>query len=265
VCKLEQYPRTAPLLLDFNAILTALLLTCAALGLRFQLWLVVLIPLVGFSFALVHAFLRLGGRRSILLFTLTFTVSLLLESLGVLTGWIYGPYHYTEKLGPLFLGLVPYMVPLTWFMMTYPSYVIADRCVPSAWSARARGLAVAALGGLAMVAWDLVLDPLMTLRGHWVWDIRGAYFGVPIQNLVGWWLTTFIVLLLYQVLRRLVTAPVVTPGDSFDRLAVLSYAIIGLGNITEAWLAELAGPAILGLLVMTLWVGFGWRGNKPPS
>ena len=47
------------------------------------------------------------------------------------TGWVYGPYHYTDQLGPKFLGLVPYLIPVAWFMMSYPSFVIADRLVPS--------------------------------------------------------------------------------------------------------------------------------------
>ncbi len=43
-----------------------------------------------------------------------FVVSLLFESVGVATGWIYGAYHYAQLLGPLLLGLVPYLIPLSW-------------------------------------------------------------------------------------------------------------------------------------------------------
>ena len=66
-----------------------------------------LLTLLAFTFALVHARLRLGCPSTLLLIGLNFGVSLLYESVGVATSWIYGPYHYTDMLGPRFLGLVP--------------------------------------------------------------------------------------------------------------------------------------------------------------
>jgi len=44
---------------------------------------------------------------------------------------------------------------------------------------------IAALGGLAMVAWDLALDPLMAAQGHWIWETPGAYFGRTDTELFG--------------------------------------------------------------------------------
>jgi len=58
-----------------------------------------LLTLLAFTFALVHARLRLGCPSTLLLIGLNFGVSLLYESVGVATGWIYGPYHYTDMLG----------------------------------------------------------------------------------------------------------------------------------------------------------------------
>ncbi|PIZ25795.1 MAG: carotenoid biosynthesis protein, partial [Chloroflexi bacterium CG_4_10_14_0_8_um_filter_57_5] len=47
------------------------------------------------TFALVHACQREGWERALRLLALVFGVSLLFESVGVATGLIYGPYHYT--------------------------------------------------------------------------------------------------------------------------------------------------------------------------
>jgi len=102
--------------------------------------------LVGFTFALLHAGQREGWRRALRLLALVFAVSLLFESVGVATGLVYGPYHYTNKLGSLFLGLVPYLIPVAWFMMSYPSFVIADRLIPANWKRWQRILSVAAVG-----------------------------------------------------------------------------------------------------------------------
>jgi hypothetical protein len=61
-------------------------------------------------------------------------------------------YHYTTQLGPKFLGLLPYLIAVAWFMMSYPSFVIADWLVPSGWKRWQRVLAVAAVGGLSITA-----------------------------------------------------------------------------------------------------------------
>jgi uncharacterized membrane protein len=41
-----------------------------------------------------------------------------------------------------------------------------------------------------MVSWDLTIDPMMsTINGNWVWHDGGSYFGVPVSNFLGWYLT----------------------------------------------------------------------------
>jgi putative membrane protein len=245
------------------AALTAFTLAQLAQGQPFQLWLVILYPLVGFSFCLVHAMERLGRRCAFLLLGLTLAVSLLFEMLGVATGWIYGPYHYAvNRLGPLLLGLVPYLIPLTWFMMLYPSYVIAERRTPLYRGGKHRWLAVAALGGLAMAAWDLALDPLMVMRGNWVWEKAGGYYGVPWLNYLGWWLTAFVILALYQGIRGKPAQNAVSGVIYFDRLAVLCYLITGLGTAGESWLHGLPGPALISGSAVLLFFFLGWRERR---
>jgi uncharacterized membrane protein len=39
-------------------------------------------------------------------------------------------YHYTDKLGYKFLELVPLIIPVAWFMLSYPSFIIANRLIP---------------------------------------------------------------------------------------------------------------------------------------
>jgi uncharacterized membrane protein len=120
-------------------------------------------------------------------------------------------------------------------------------------------LAIAALGGLAMVAWDLALDPLMVADGHWNWETPGAYFGVPLQNYWGWWLTAFTILALYLALRGSRVPESQTDMSRFDRLAVLVYLITGLGSAGEAWLHGLTGPALVSGAALLLWFVLGWR------
>ena len=214
-----------------------------------------LITLVGFSFGLLHASQRMGWKKALGLLVFVFGVSLSFESLGVATGIIYGPYHYTLKLGPLFLGLVPFLIPVAWFMMMYPAFVIADWLIPLHCKGWQRLLGVAAVGGLAMTAWDVVMDPLMVRGGHWVWDVNGAYFGVPLQNYFGWWLTVFTTFALFMLVLGWQRPAFAT---SFERLAVFAYLVTGLGNVLVAGMTGLGGPALAGFFAMAPWVVIGW-------
>ena len=247
--------RTTIALLVLYVLLTIYPIISIAAGVIPSRFLTPVSTLAGFTFALLHAGQREGWRRALCLLALVFAVTLLFESVGVATGLVYGPYHYTNKLGPLFLGLVPYLIPVAWFMMSYPSYVIADRLIPADWKRWQRILSVAAVGGLAMTAWDLVMDPIMVAGGHWVWDVKGAYHSIPLQNFWGWWLTVFTTFALYQLVSG--KAPDNNPAKS-DRLAVLSYLVTALGIVIVSLVSGAGELALIGFFAMMPWVISGW-------
>jgi len=118
-------------------------------------WILSLNTLAFFVFALVHAGDRLGTRAMLIFLGITFVVSFIFETIGVLTGLIYGPYYYTDKLG-IKLGVVPVLIPLAWFMMMYASYTLVEIIVGDT---RPRGLPWSAwfalLSAMAITAWDL--------------------------------------------------------------------------------------------------------------
>lgn len=184
-----------------------------------------------------HAWYALGWRHLLIFFGLSAVVSWGFEQVGVATGLIYGPYHYTETLG-VKLGHVPLLIPLAWFMMNYPSYVIAN-LIADGRPIGSRGsfghlVWLAFLGALVMTAWDLVVDPVLSgppMRA-WVWEQGGPYFGVPAQNFVGWLLTTFTVFLLYRLIERHLPARPVGPITAV--VAVLPLVIYGSQMLANA-------------------------------
>jgi putative membrane protein len=114
---------------------------------------------------------------------------------------------------------------------------------------------VAALGALAMTAWDVVMDPARTFVGQWVWEVEGAYFGVPLQNYLGWWITVFVALALFMLLAHYSPA---RRDRAFDRLAIISYSLIALSEIISALALGLPGPALAGFFATLPWMLWGW-------
>jgi putative membrane protein len=250
--------------MNIRKLLVALLIIYALVTLGIQILMLVaghipplltpLTTLLGFSIALLHASERMNWKRTLWMLGTSFVISLTFECVGVATGVVYGSYHYTDKLGFLFLGLVPLLIPVAWFMMMYPSFVIADWVVPakSIW----RPVLVAAVGAVIMTAWDVVMDPMMVKGGHWVWEVNGPYFGIPLQNFSGWWLTTFVTFAVFLWLGKPVFPD--HSDSKFDRLAILLFVITSLGSISAALIGGLGGAALAGFFAIFPWMLFGW-------
>jgi uncharacterized membrane protein len=220
-----------------------------------------LVTLLSFVFAIQHSADHFGRKRSLLLLGLTFGVSLLFECVGVATGMVYGAYHYTDRLEPKFLGLVPLLIPAAWFMMMYPSFVITTHILPERWKGATRLVGAAAIGALVMTSWDLVMDPLMVAAGYWVWEKEGAYFGIPLQNYWGWWLTTFVTFFLFLIFGGSSLSKPDPDSAGFDQLAIASYLIIGLSSIFLVFRFGMGGPGLVGVFAMLPWVVLGWITN----
>jgi putative membrane protein len=213
-------------------------------------------------FSLTHAWYSIGGRLTLVFFGLSAVIAWAYEQAGVATGLVFGAYHYTDYLGPK-LGNVPYLIPLAWFMMIYPSYVIANLVLSGHATGTRAGVVwlvrLAAVSALVMTAWDLVVDPILSgpSARAWVWENGGPYFGIPIQNFLGWLLTTFTVYLAYRAIERRVAQPAVGSPDAgaagplgagAAALPVAAYGLMLASDLLSG--VEPAGVAIVGPLVM---------------
>jgi len=136
---------------------------------------------------------RAGGRW-IPAFAVVYVLSLGAELAGTTLGLPFGPYRYTDGLGMKWLGHVPVLIPASWFMMALPSYAIAAR----RFSDRRATIWRVALGSFILLSWDLALDPAMSLvTKHWVWGASGPYYGMPLLNLFGWFVTGVALMLVF--------------------------------------------------------------------
>jgi uncharacterized membrane protein len=204
--------------------------------------------------SLAHAWYSLGGRNTLVFFGLSAVISWVYEQVGVATGLVFGAYHYTDYLG-VRLGDVPLLIPLAWFMMIYPSYVIANMVLERRPIGTPNGMArlvrLAAVSAVVMTLWDLVIDPILSgpsVRA-WIWETGGPYFGIPIQNYVGWLLTTFTVYLAYRALeQRFAPVPLGPVTASIAALPVAVYVLMLASDLLSG--VAPAGLAVIGVVAM---------------
>ena len=151
--------------------------------------------LVAFA-ALALLLVRRTSARWLPAFAAVYLLSLLSELAGTTVGLPFGPYRYTDGLGVKWLGHVPVLIPLSWFFMALPSYAIARWRFPRNVAARV------VAGSLVLLSWDLALDPAMSLvTSYWVWAVDGPYYGMPVLNLVGWYVTGLALMTALSALR----------------------------------------------------------------
>jgi len=205
-------------------------------------------------FSLFHAWYTIGWRRTLVFFVITATVSWGYEQVGVETGLIYGNYHYTDYLGQK-IGHVPVIIPLAWFMMIYPSYMIANLIFskkPFLQKTKiSQILLLSLLSAVIMTAWDSVIDPYLsgpTVKA-WIWEDSGPYFGIPIHNFLGWIITTFTIYTIYRIFENKTKPIQFKINNNYLILPVLAYGLMLIANIIPGEPEDLRiiGPIIMGI------------------
>lgn len=115
----------------------------------------------------------------------------MIELAGVTSGLPFGWYHYTGAWFPsvaLAHGVrFPPLVAFAWLMIAGGWSLGLSRIKPAG-----VGLVIAA--ALA-AATDMLMEPVTTgVLGYWTWDVKGPLpGGVPISNLIGWFLAALAV------------------------------------------------------------------------
>lgn len=219
--------------------------------------------------SLLHAALAAGARTAVLVLLVAGGVGLAAEAVGTATGFPFGPYQYSGTLGWEVLD-VPVVIPLAWTMMAWPTLLLGRRLSSAAVASPAlhrlgrqgpgslRPALTALLGGLALAAWDLYLDPQMTEAGHWVFDrpepgLPGVP-GIPLTNYAGWVLVAVVMVALLDAVvpEREVDerVPALLLGWTwlgsglanlafFGRPEVAAYGLVGMGLLVGPYLVLL--------------------------
>lgn len=199
---------------------------------------------LGAAVMLAFGLVTVGLVRTGVFFVASCAISLGFELLGTGTGWPFGAYEYTAGLGAKVLDRVPYTIPLSWFYMGFCSYLLASTILAQLGVAR-RGVLSVLFGGWLLMAWDLVLDPAMAHDSlplkFWVWHQTGGYFGMPLQNLLGWIGTG----VAFMAVSRVVWRGDIDPANAPPMLPFLVYVTNVLWAMVLSASVGLWGPIVL--------------------
>lgn len=200
-----------------------------------------------------HALLHRGGRWTGAYLAVTVGIGWLAEALGTATGFPFGTYDYTGKLGPA-LSSVPLLIPLAWSMMAYPCLLAAQRLADGRVTA-------SLLGAVLFASWDLFLDPQMVAEGYWTWEPGGVELpgipGIPVSNFIGWLIVALVLMAVLNLLPRIAsddTLPtvmltwvylsnVMAAAVFFGRPGVAIWGGIAMGLVIVPWWRRLSRPA----------------------
>lgn len=188
------------------------------------------------TFVVVHGALRYGLNGVAAFAIICLLVSNLFENLGVATGFPFGPYHYTDALRPK-LGYVPLLIGPAYLGVGYLSWVLGTVLVGDV----KRGtdafttFATPLIAAFIMVLWDLAMDPSASTVGKWwIWHGGGGFFGVPLSNYLGWYLTVFVFMQIFALyLNAYAPEPAIPQPKDYYLQATAMYAVVALDFVVN--------------------------------
>ncbi len=177
----------------------------------------------------VHSFFHMGVKKASVYFVIAAVISYFFELGSVLSG-IWGRYEYTGTLGPS-LGPIPVFIPFLWASLGYFCIIAAGRVAVSA---------------VLMMLLDVSFDPRFATY-LWHWTPPGIYFGVPLQNFLGWFVTSAVLFGAYRYASGGLPAP--------SLRALLFYYLFGAVNVATDFAYGLVAAGMVSLALFSLACG----------
>jgi putative membrane protein len=136
----------------------------------------------------VNAFIclnrHLGFSKTIKTVGIIGVASLIIEGIGVQTGYPFGDYIYHVTFGPKIFNSVPLAIPFAWIVVVCMSFFVVIKFFPQ-WNK----IKTAFVAALLVTAIDYVLEPFAySVRVYWTWSLGEP----PIQNYISWFVCAFL-------------------------------------------------------------------------
>jgi putative membrane protein len=144
----------------------------------------------------------LGWKKALISIIILSIYAVSIETLAIITGFPYSPFQYTELIGTKLFGYTPFTLPFAYVPLFVGCIYLASlfwQETSTYWKNMLKLVLITAL--LVLIA-DLVLDPAAVALNFWVYEYHGFFYGVPLQNFLGWILTGIIAALIGLLLFR---------------------------------------------------------------
>lgn len=200
--------------------------------------------------SLVALWRYLGPKGAVLSLLSLSAFGYAIETIGVATGFPYGPFYYGDALGPKVAGLVPYLLPLSWVPLVLGAVGATTPAVPENEDVSRHRVLWVLYAAILLTLVDGVLDPGAASLGFWVWPEGGPYYGVPVSNYLGWLFSSSVAAAILLVLGRQRWGRVPPPPGLLDStlIAVAFWTGVDL-------FSGLLFPAVLGIALFFYLLG----------
>ena len=165
---------------------------------------------------------RLSGTIALKLLLWVGIFSGLVEYAGVVYGFPFGSYGYTEHFGPRLYGKLPLAIPFAWWVIVFILHAfwgsfIRNKTINSVW--------IPVIVGLNATFVDLAIEPVATIvRSYWIWDSNASlFYGVPLSNFLSWFLVAGIISFGIELIAGKQIATAYRPKEAFR----IPFAVLG--------------------------------------
>lgn len=194
--------------------------------------------------ALWGLYVWVGIKKAVLLFLALSVFSYTIESIGLLTGFPYGEFSYSSKVGILLFNFIPLALPFAWIPLLLGAFALSFQYKKNV----SKFFVVTVI---MTVLIDVVLDPGAVSLNFWQFSGSSIWYGIPISNYLGWILSAVIgFLIAIKFLKGVNSHPPQYISYSYF------YSLVfwtGVCVFSSMWLAVVVG-LILQIYILRLYI-----------
>jgi bisanhydrobacterioruberin hydratase len=133
-----------------------------------------------------------------------FIIGIIVEVIGVNSGYLFGDYAYGNVLGPQIRN-VPVLIGVNWFLIVYCCGISIHTLLMKAINRIAadtgktpmamKALSVIIDGATLAVFFDWLMEPVAVKLGYWVWNGDGS---IPMFNYICWFVISLLLLAVFH-------------------------------------------------------------------
>jgi putative membrane protein len=133
--------------------------------------------------------------------------AVVIETIGIITGFPYSPFFYGDYIGFKIFDLTPFTILFTFTPLVLGSTFLANKYKKQL-SEKIKFIKLNEkiififLSVLFLVITDLLLDPVAVYLGFWTWINPGIYYGIPLMNYFGWVFSGLIASVIYYYFMK---------------------------------------------------------------